>query len=82
MAVVSHLPRNGRYELFSLREWTYCFDDPSFDKIKTPDGMFDWIRSHDPSLWHSMVDYPFENCALYLQPELYTIWKLKWAYLV
>lgn len=77
--VMSHLPRKGQYELFSTRGVTYCFDDLSFEKIKTPDGMFDWIRSQDTSLWHGMNGNPDQNVAFYLQPELYLLWKLKWT---
>jgi hypothetical protein len=73
------LPRNGCYELFTHGFKTHCFDDPSFDGIQTPEGMFEWIREQDTKYWKPMSDDPKSNVALYLQPELYTLWKLKWA---
>jgi hypothetical protein len=76
---MSHLPRNGRYELFTHGYKTYCFDDPSFEGFRTPEGMFEWIRVQDPDLWRPMRDDPNSNTALYLTPELYVIWKLRWA---
>ena len=76
---MSHLPRKGQYEIFSHNGWTHCFDDPSFDKIRTPDGMFEWIRSQDPTEWHPMKSDPEWNAALYLTPRLYLLWKLKWT---
>ena len=76
---LSHLPRNGRYELFTHQGVTYCYDDPSFTNIRTPKGMFDWIRSQDQQYWCPMDHDPASNVALYLQPDLYLLWKLKWA---
>ncbi len=75
---MSHLPRNGQYELFTYNGVTHCFDDLSLDCIKTPAGMFEWIRNQDPLLWHPLSDNPTSNTALYLMPELYVMWKLKW----
>ena len=76
---MNHLPRNGRYELFSTGGRTYCFDDPGWvNYIKSSDEMFSWVRSQDPSLWESMRDYPESNVALYLDPKLYLLWKLRW----
>ena len=68
-------PRNGHYELFTHSGKTHCFDDDIV--IPTPDGMFEWIRSQDTSLWHDMGE-DWNNVAFYLQPELYTLWKLRW----
>ena len=76
---MSQLPRNGRYELFTHSFKTHCFDDLSLEAIKTPPGMFEWIRSQDPSLWSPMAGDPDSNTALYLEPELYFLWKLKWT---
>jgi hypothetical protein len=73
----NHLPRKGQYELFINRGKTYCFDDPSFEGILSPPKeMFEWLRS-----------LPIEDCrpmdhtnvAFYLTPQMYLIWKLKWA---
>ncbi len=75
---MSHLPRNGQYEIFTRNGRTYCFDDPTFSHIPTPPGMFEWIRSQDPAYWHPMAIIPDSNAALYLQPELYLAWKLKY----
>ncbi len=76
---MNHLPRNGRYEIFTHGFKTYCFDDPSFDGMVTPWGMFDWIREQDPALWSPMGDDPTSNTALYLDPKLYVLWKLRWT---
>lgn len=73
------LPRNGRYELFTSNGRTYCFDDPDITNIPTKQEMFDWIRSQDPALWSPMKQNPDDNIALYLEPELYMLWKLKWV---
>lgn len=71
------MPRYNEYELFSNNGKTYSFDDGNIS-ITTPDGMFDWIRSQDPSLWRGLDNYPNINAAFYLKPELYLIWKLRW----
>lgn len=72
-------PRNGQYEIYTTNGRTYCFDDVSFTHVPTPADMFEWIRSHDPSLWRpSAVDHA-SNIALYLKPELYLLWKLKYT---
>lgn len=73
------LPRNGRYEIFTHGLKTHCFDDPSFVCIPTPPGMFEWIRAQDSKYWAPMSSDPESNVALYLHPELYLIWKLKWT---
>jgi hypothetical protein len=73
-------PRNNRYEIFSYRGNTMCMDDPNFGIIKTPDGMFDWIRSQDPKDWRDIENLASNpNAAFYLTPELYVFWKLRWA---
>jgi hypothetical protein len=77
--VLSHLPRNGRYELFSYKGKTSCYDDPEFESIVTPAGMFEWIRSQDNEYWKPMDSEPESNVALYLTPELYLLWKLKFS---
>jgi hypothetical protein len=77
--VGSHLPRNGRYEIFSHGGVTNCFDDTDIKAFPTPKGMFEWIRSQDPKLWRPMDSDPDCNVALYLKPELYIFWKLKWS---
>jgi hypothetical protein len=74
---MNHLPRNGQYEIFTNNGRTYCFDDPDFAHIPTPPDMFEWIRSQDTAYWHAMKVTPHSNTALYLQPELYFAWKLK-----
>jgi hypothetical protein len=77
---MSHLPRNGQYEIFSTGGRTYCFDDPNWvNYIITKPEMFEWIRSQDPDLWQPMIEQPESNVALYLDPKLYIIWKLTWV---
>jgi hypothetical protein len=77
---MTHLPRNGRYEIFSTSGRTYCFDDPSWTNwIPSDPEMFAWIRSHDPELWSPMTQDPHSNVALYLDPKLYIVWKLRWV---
>jgi hypothetical protein len=71
--------RIDRYEIFSHRGETMCFDDASMDRMPTPEGMFEWIRSQDITQWRGLNNYPTENCAFYLTPELYLIWKLTWV---
>lgn len=77
---VSHLPRKGEYELFTHNRKTYCFDDVEFDSnpaiVNAPDEMWTWLRSH-PDLCRPM---DHTNTAYYLDPKLYLIWKLKYAY--
>lgn len=74
---MSHSPRNGRYELFTYQGKTHCFDDPSFKGIVAPEEMFAWLRDQPIE-----VCKPFDktNVAFYLTPEMYLMWKLKWAY--
>jgi len=76
---MNNLPRNGRYEIFTSNGLTYCFDDVDFAFIRTPPGMFEWIRSQDPDYWSPMWITPDSNTALYLKPELYLAWKLKYT---
>jgi hypothetical protein len=75
--VMSHLPRNGQYELFTFQGKTYCFDDPSFDGpaiIYPPEEMWSWLRSQTEC---RPMDH--SNVAYYLSPKLYLMWKLKWT---
>lgn len=72
-------PRNGRYELFSFQNKIYCFDDPSLDNIRASDELYDWIRNQDKNLWEPMKRNPESNVALYLKPELYLLFKLRWG---
>ena len=74
---MTHLPRNGQYEIFTRNGRTYCFDDPDFYHIPTPAGMFAWIRSQDPEYWYPLRTDPESNVVFYLKPELYFVWKLK-----
>jgi hypothetical protein len=77
---MSVYPRKGRYELFTTDGRTYCFDDLNWENyIKSSEEMFEWIRSQDSALWEPMKNDPDSNVALYLKPELYLMWKLKWA---
>jgi hypothetical protein len=77
---MSNLPRNNRYEIFSTGGRTYCFDDSSWTNyIISTSEMFEWIRSQDSALWEPMKNDPDSNVALYLDPKLYQIWKLKWT---
>jgi len=82
MKKTSTLPRNGQYEIFSNAGRTYCFDDPGFVWMYTPEGMFEWIREQDPALWTDMTQlhgWRDDNSAFYLQPKLYLLWKLRWV---
>lgn len=75
---INNLPRNNQYEIFSTGGRTYCFDDPGWENyILTKPEIFEWIRNQDPSLWHPMIDHPDSNVALYLKPELYILFKIK-----
>ena len=77
---MTHLPRNGRYEIFSTGGRTYCFDDPGWENwVPADPAMFEWIRSQDTLLWSPMKQDPDSNVALYLDPKLYMIWKLRWV---
>ena len=74
---MSHLPRNGQYELFTFQGKTYCFDDPSFDGpaiIYPPEEMWSWLRSQTEC---RPMDH--SNVAYYLSPKLYLMWKLRWT---
>ena len=75
---MSHLPRNGRYELFTHNRKTYCFDDPGFGPepaiFRAPDEMWSWLR--DQPGCEPLDD---TNVAYYLEPKTYIIWKLKWT---
>ena len=77
MSDLSTLPRNGQYEIFTNHGRTYCFDDVHFSHIPTPAGMFEWIRSQDPTQWHDLKDG--RDVAFYLTPKLYVLWKLKFT---
>jgi len=73
----SHLPRNGRYELFTYLGKTHCFDDPDFRAIPTPKDLFDWIKQQNKASWSGLDDG--SDVAYYLDPELYMIFKIKWS---
>lgn len=74
--VMSHLPRNGRYELFTYGGKTHCFDDLEVNSVRTTPEMLEWLRSQPPELCHKMDE---TDVAYYLQPQLYLMWKLKYA---
>ena len=77
--MTTHLPRRGQYEIFSTGGRTYCFDDPAWvNWIPTTPEIFEWIRSQDPELWQPMQSDPDSNVALYLDPRLYLLFKLRW----
>lgn len=73
---MSHLPRKGRYELFTYGGKTHCFDDLDLDAVKARPEMFAWLRTQDPTLCSPLDD---TDVAYYLDPKLYLIWKLKWG---
>ena len=74
---MSHLPRNGRYELFTHGMKTHCFDDLSLEHpVKARPEMFAWLRKQDPSECKPMDG---TDVAYYLTPKMYMLWKLKWA---
>lgn len=77
---MSHMPRNGRYELFIYAKLTHCFDDPDPDfHVKTSPEMLTWLREQPLELCRPM---DHTDVAFYLTPEMYLIWKLKWAHQV
>ena len=71
-------PRNGRYELFIFKGMVNCYDDPLFDAILESDDLHKWIRQQPKKLWSGMKP-PYDKIAYYLQPELYTWFKLRWS---
>jgi hypothetical protein len=71
--------REGMYEIFSHRGITRCFDDPSLGQVDTQPEMFVWIKEQDASLWRGLKNWPNDDTAYYLKPELYLMWKLKFA---
>lgn len=73
---MSHLPRNGQYELFTHQGKTHCFDDLDLPAIAATPEMFAWLRSQPKSECRPMDE---TNVAFYLTPKMYLIWKLKWA---
>ena len=73
----NHLPRKGQYELFTYQGKTHCFDDPSFEGIEAPKEMFKWLRSQPIEVCRPM---DHTDVAFYLTPQMYLMWKLKWAY--
>lgn len=76
---MSHLPRNGQYELFLYRERVYCFDDPSLESVPVSDSMISWLDKQNRRLCRPYkVDPQHKPSCYYLQPELYLMWKLKW----
>lgn len=74
----SSYPRNGRYELFTYNNIIHCFDDLSFKPIKASDEIYLWIKNQDKNLWEEPLNCR-RNVAIYLQPKLYTMFKLKWG---
>jgi hypothetical protein len=73
---MSHLPRNGRYELFTYAGRTRCFDDPDDFCVNVSPEMFEWLRAQPAEMCRPMDN---SNTAFYLTPEMYLVWKLKWA---
>ena len=75
---MTHLPRNGRYELFTHSKKTYSFDDPDFGPdpaiINAPQEMWVWLRTQS-----GVSPLDDTNVAYYLEPKTYLIWKLKWT---
>ena len=76
---MSHLPRNGQYELFMFRGVARCFDDPSVDFVPITNEMVDWLKAQPIEVCRP---YPSNETltatAWYLSPEMYLLWKLKW----
>jgi len=77
MSLPRSLPRNGEYELFTSAGNIYCFDDKSFKPIQDDDVIHQWIRQQPTNLWRDLK-FPFHN-VYYLQPELYTWFKIRWS---
>lgn len=71
-----HLPRKGRYELFTHGLKTHCFDDLELEAVPARPEMFAWLREQDPNECRPMDD---TDVAYYLTPKMYMMWKLKWA---
>jgi hypothetical protein len=77
---MSHLPRNGQYELFMFRGVVRCFDDPSIDAIPITAEMDDWLKAQPIEVCRPYPNDVGSNpSAWYLSPEMYLIWKLKWS---
>jgi hypothetical protein len=73
---MTYLPRNGQYELFTYRGRTHCFDEPGVEIVSTPE-MFAWLRSQPEE---QCRPFDHSDVAFYLTPNMYLIWKLRWAY--
>lgn len=71
---MSHLPRNGQYELFNFRGQIHCFDDLELGTVAVSQEMLDWLHSLPTTECR-----PFSgDAAFYLTPRAYLMWKLKW----
>ena len=73
------MARGGDYEIFSHNGRTQCYDDPSLGQVDTRPEMFVWIKEQDASLWHGLANWPNDDTAYYLKPELYLLWKLSFG---
>lgn len=77
---MSHLPRNGQYELFPYRGVVRCFDDPSIDSVPITAAMVDWLKEQPIEACRPYPnDEALKVMAWYLSPEMYLLWKLKWV---
>ena len=77
---MSHIPRNGQYELFIHGGMTHCFDDTTLEPFKTPSGMFEWLKAQPIEVCRPYPnDEALKITAWYLSPEMYLLWKLKWV---
>lgn len=78
---MSHLPRNGQYELFIYLGKMHCFDDPDLHYVLVNDDMINWLNQQDKRLCrpYKAVSTQTNPCCYYLKPEMYLIWKLKWV---
>lgn len=70
------MPRNGQYELFIYATLVNCFDDPDFRTFRETPELHEWIQQQPTDLWRTLK--PKYN-VYYLQPELYTWFKLRWG---
>jgi len=77
---MSHLPRQGQYELFFYNSKIYCFDDPGAEWPETRE-MRSWlaIRQSDNCRVFPILTGSNRPAAYYLSPEMYTLWKLSWS---
>jgi hypothetical protein len=73
-----HLPRKGQYEIFIHANVVHCFDDVSLERFYISydelSRMLNWMRDHIEDGCRR-----YEEFVWYLTPDMYLLWKLRWA---